>query len=211
MNKKDENRGIQDTQTILRDYLLKILKQGDVVIDATAGRGRDTLFLAQCVGTEGKVFAFDIQEEAIKATRELLLEQQMLNRVNLFLESHTKIADYVTTEIRAAIFNLGYLPDSRNKIVTQPDTTVKAVAEVLKLLMANGMIAITVYLGHDGGLEESKALINYLSKLPKKDFSILQGIYLNQGESAPYWIMIQKTGRKTDENPPTKKNSGIDK
>ncbi len=152
------------------------------------------MFLARCVGVEGKVFAFDIQEEAIKVTRGLLIEQKMFDRVKLLHESHSKIASYISGGVKAVIFNLGYLPGSDKKITTQADITVQAVAQALNLLLEKGIIAITVYRGHDGGPEESLALINFLSGLSKKDFSVLQGIYLNQGEFSPYWIMIQKIG-----------------
>jgi hypothetical protein len=70
------------------------------------------------------------------------------------------------------------------------------------------LIVITVYRGHAGAQEESQALIRYLSRLPKKDFGVLQGIYPNQGETSPYWIIIQKHRRLADENPPSKKNPG---
>ncbi len=28
--------------------------------------------------------------------------------------------------------------------------------------------------------------------LPKQDYSVLEGRYLNQGEKSPYWVMVQK-------------------
>lgn len=188
------NRTIQDTQTIPRQYLQRLILPGDIVVDATAGRGRDTLFLAQSVGAQGKVFAFDIQEEALKATKDLLQEHRVLDRVELLLRSHTEILDYVPSGVKAVVFNLGYLPGSDRIITTQPGTTVQSVEQALTILQDNGLIVLTVYRGHPGGLEESQAIVNFLSGLPKKDFSILQGIYLNQGDLSPYWIMIQKTG-----------------
>ncbi len=45
---------------------------GDCVVDATAGNGSDTLFLAQSVGPRGRVFAFDVQAEALENTRRRL-------------------------------------------------------------------------------------------------------------------------------------------
>ncbi|HHV64149.1 MAG TPA: methyltransferase domain-containing protein [Peptococcaceae bacterium] len=192
MNKQRVDRGIRDIQVFLRQFLEKNISYGDMAVDATAGLGRDTLFLAQCVGDKGKVFAFDIQEQAIKATQELLQEQGLAHRVQLLAVSHSEIAKYVPPGIQAAVFNLGYLPGFGKKIVTRPETTLQALTQVLKLLKKNGLVAITVYRGHEGGLEESETLISYLSKLPKQDFSVLQGIYLNQGEESPYWIIIQK-------------------
>lgn len=46
----------------------EILQPGDYAVDATMGNGNDTLFLAQLVET-GKVYAFDIQEAAVIATK----------------------------------------------------------------------------------------------------------------------------------------------
>lgn len=187
-----DHRGIQDTQTILRNYLSNVIKCGDIVVDATAGKGRDTLFLAECVGSEGRVYAFDIQNEAIRATRELLINHGKLDRVQLLHESHIEIARFVPKGIRAVLFNLGYLPGSDHLVTTKPDTTVRSIQEALNLLSYKGIIAITVYRGHEGGLEESKTILEYVSMISRKDFSVLQGIYLNQGELSPYWIMIQK-------------------
>ena len=35
---------------------------GEIVVDATAGNGHDTLFLANLVGHNGTVYAFDVQK-----------------------------------------------------------------------------------------------------------------------------------------------------
>ncbi len=48
------------------------LQPGDHCIDATAGRGHDTIALARLVGTTGTVTAFDIQPEALASTEALL-------------------------------------------------------------------------------------------------------------------------------------------
>jgi methylase of polypeptide subunit release factors len=192
MNNNLAGRGIQDTQTLIKLYLQNIIQDGDLAIDATAGRGRDTLFLAQCVGSKGKVFAFDIQREAISATEALLKAHGLAERVELFTKSHDEICLYIKNRIKAAIFNLGYLPGSDQGIVTRADRTIAAVRQVLNLLENRGVVVLTVYRGHEGGLEESRELTRFLSEFPKKNFSVLQGIYLNQGELSPYWIMIQK-------------------
>lgn len=49
------------------------LKPGDIAIDATAGGGVDTLFLAQAAGRSGKVYAFDVQQAALDRTQARLL------------------------------------------------------------------------------------------------------------------------------------------
>ena len=52
------------------------ISAGAVVIDATAGNGHDSLMLANLVGDEGRVYAFDIQEKAISNTEKLLAEHR---------------------------------------------------------------------------------------------------------------------------------------
>ena len=39
----------------------EFVKPGDTVVDATAGNGGDTLWLARAVGAHGKIYAFDKQ------------------------------------------------------------------------------------------------------------------------------------------------------
>ena len=56
--------------TALAQQLLgPLIRPGDIVIDATAGNGHDTLFLAENVGPDGRVLAFDVQAVAIDSTR----------------------------------------------------------------------------------------------------------------------------------------------
>ena len=50
-------------------FVMKHLKEGDTAVDFTMGNGNDTLFLSKAVGESGKVFAFDIQEDALISTR----------------------------------------------------------------------------------------------------------------------------------------------
>ena len=45
---------------------------GETVVDATAGNGNDTQFLAELVGENGHVLAFDIQQAALDSTAERL-------------------------------------------------------------------------------------------------------------------------------------------
>lgn len=49
------------------------VRRGECVIDATAGGGNDTAFLARCVGPGGTVYAFDIQLDALRRTEERLV------------------------------------------------------------------------------------------------------------------------------------------
>lgn len=51
------------------------VRRGDCAIDATAGGGNDTAFLARCAGPSGTVYAFDIQADALRRTEARLLRE----------------------------------------------------------------------------------------------------------------------------------------
>ncbi|HWQ72515.1 MAG TPA: class I SAM-dependent methyltransferase [Desulfitobacteriaceae bacterium] len=185
-------RELRDIQGLLRAFLQPLILPGDKVMDATAGLGRDTLFLAECVGPTGKVYALDIQEQALAGTRRLLSEKGMAERVSLHCLDHARCREVITERLRAVIFNLGYLPGSDHTIVTLKESTIKGMAEALILLQAGGLLVLTVYRGHAGAADEAKGIQEFLKTLPKQNYSVLEGRYINQGNKSPYWIMVQK-------------------
>ena len=63
-----------DLTGLHKHFVLEHLKPGDTAVDFTMGNGNDTLFLSRTVGEGGRVYAFDIQEEALASTRQHLLE-----------------------------------------------------------------------------------------------------------------------------------------
>ncbi|GAE94044.1 SAM-dependent methyltransferase [Gracilibacillus boraciitolerans JCM 21714] len=78
--------------------LLKdIVQHGDIVIDATCGNGNDTIFLSGLVGKFGKVYAFDIQKQAIAKTK-ILLEKNNINNVELIEDGHEKVTHYIVNQ-----------------------------------------------------------------------------------------------------------------
>ena len=52
-----------------KKLLENAVTSGDVVVDATVGNGHDTVFLANLVGEGGRVYGFDVQEDAIRASK----------------------------------------------------------------------------------------------------------------------------------------------
>ena len=137
----------------------EVLNSGDIAIDATAGKGRDTVFLAQTVGPTGWVHSFDIQPDAINSTRNLLEVSGLINRVTLHERSHAELTESLPDshrgKIAVAIFNLGYLPGSDQKIITQPESTAIALESALTELKSGGRLICVAYTGHPGGKEES--------------------------------------------------------
>ena len=55
-----------------KSFLIPHIKKGGVAIDFTMGNGHDTLWLSNAVGEEGKVYAFDIQPQALESSKALL-------------------------------------------------------------------------------------------------------------------------------------------
>lgn len=164
---------------------------GESVVDATAGNGNDTLFLAELVGEEGRVYAFDIQQAALEATANRL--DTLNDRVTLILDSHANVDQYITKSIGGAMFNLGYLPYSEDlSIITKPDSTIEAIDKLLGMLKKGGIITISVYDGHDGGKEERDALLAYVKSLHQADVHVARYELLNQRKNPPFLIAIEK-------------------
>ena len=174
--------------------LTEVISEGDIVVDATMGNGNDTFFLAQAVGSTGKVYAFDIQQQAIEATKERLGD--LYSRTDLILDSHSCIRKYVSEGITAAVFNLGFLPNQNDHaVITHPDTTVQALQETLKLLKPGGMITIAVYDGHPGGPEERDAVLGFVQQLNAKQYQVVRHEVVNQQNHPPFLLIIEKTSR----------------
>ena len=193
-------------QLEMAHWMLKdIIKTNDVVVDATMGNGYDTQFLAEL---GANVYAFDVQEEALNATEKRLDDAGIKNQifeknlsnlltepsVNLVLSGHEKLSEYVKEPIKAAIFNLGYLPKTDKSVVTKSDTTLTALDALTNQLVVGGRIAIMIYYGHEGGMEEKDAVIKWTSSLPQKDWEVTSYAPLNQIHTPP--ILNQKKKRK---------------
>ncbi|MGE7795452.1 class I SAM-dependent methyltransferase [Lysinibacillus fusiformis] len=181
-------RVLQYAQQLLKDSV----EEGDTVVDATAGNGHDTLFLAQQVGDEGQVYAFDVQKEAVDATLHRLLDHGLEHRALVLNKGHEEVANFVHKPVAAAIFNLGYLPGGNHDIITKPSTTLQAIEDLLKLLKVGGLIILVIYHGHPGGKEERDTVIDFVSQLPQKYVHVLKYEFLNQQNDPPFVIALEK-------------------
>lgn len=146
------------------------LHAGDWAIDATAGNGGDTLYLARAVAPGGRVFAMDQQEAAIAATSARLKEEGLLELVTLIRGDHARMRDFLACGVRGAIslvcFNLGYLPGGDHAITTTPATTLPALLEALLLLKPTGALSVLAYRGHEGAMQEAEAVERFFRNLP---------------------------------------------
>lgn len=152
----------------------RAIQPGDTVIDATAGNGHDTLFLAQCVQEQGRVLSIDVQHSAIESTAEKLLANGVTH-VTQIEGDHSIVLDRLNQETQTArviMFNLGYLPGGDKERITTKDTTKKAVSSGLQLLSAGGVMTVTAYRGHPGGQEEANAVKEIARETSGETFSV---------------------------------------
>lgn len=140
---------------VAHHILEKHINSNSIIIDATCGNGHDTLFLAQRVKL---VHAFDVQEVAINHTKALTKDY---NNVIYHHTSHENITELIP-DYDGIIFNLGYLPGSDKKILTNYVTTI----HTLDLIhdRHKGFVLIVAYPGHTEGLMESVAITSWLDK-----------------------------------------------
>ncbi len=165
--------------------LLATYSRGSLAIDATAGNGHDTLYLANLVGPTGTVWAFDIQPEALCRTTARLEGQQIsvqlrlksgpplpttdvCHRVIAIEADHAEMVLYLPPQIRgrvaAIMFNLGYLPGADKECITTTSSTLTALDAAIMLLAPGGVLTVVVYPGHPGGREEADAVRSWFQQ-----------------------------------------------
>ena len=178
-----------------KHFILEHLGEGEVAVDFTMGNGNDTLFLSKTVGATGKVFAFDIQEEALDATRNTLADGGAPENFELICASHHRVKEFVKCPIKAGMFNLGYLPRSGKKgVTTMRETTMPAVEAAIDLLLPDGVLIVAIYPGHLEGELEGKMLREYFSTLSRFKICASEFHILNSPTS-PYFFLIEKSPR----------------
>ena len=180
----------------ITEYVHRFLEQhiedGDVCVDATAGKGNDTEFLRRLVGDSGKVYAFDVQKEAVDATRKRMEQAGFEYGVEVILSGHENMADYVKEEVSAITFNFGYLPGGDHNIATKSDTSIKAVEAGLKLLKKDGIMSLCIYSGGDSGFEERDDILSYLKTLDSKKYLVILSQYYNRQNNPPIPAFVIK-------------------
>ncbi|AND84913.1 methyltransferase domain-containing protein [Clostridium tyrobutyricum] len=177
---------------IAKDICRKKINKGDIVVDATMGNGNDTLFLSELVGDSGKVYAFDIQQTALKNTYEKISKNGILQHVKLINDSHENMDMYINDKVKLVIFNLGYLPKGDHSITTTADTTLLGLKKALDLIEANGIVILVVYYGHEEGNHERDALEDYIKNLNQRTYNVVKLCFANQVNSPPMLIIIEK-------------------
>lgn len=179
-----------------RSLMQRVIKPGSIAIDGTVGNGHDTLFLASLVGESGRVFGYDIQEQAILKAKELLEKNGVADRVTLFQKGHETLKECLPPDtngkINGAMFNLGYLPGGDKSIVTTPETTISAISQMIDMLAKGGILAVVIYHGHEEGAHERDHVLDYVKELDQTKVHVLQYGFINQKNNPPFLLAIEK-------------------
>lgn len=177
---------------IAKGICMRKIDKGDIVVDATMGNGNDTVFLAELAGNSGKVYAFDVQEKAVKNTEEKINEKGFSKRVELINDGHENMDKYISGKVSLVMFNLGYLPKAEHTITTKADTTLAALKKSLDLIKKGGVVILIVYYGHEDGKIEKIALEEYIKNLDQKKYNAVKMSFINQIHNPPMLIVIEK-------------------
>ena len=171
---------------------------GLLAVDATAGNGVDTEFLAQAVEKTGLVLAFDVQEEALRHTRERLDKFGVSERVRLIQDSHERIDAYLGcaatggAKVTAAMYNLGFLPGSASPLVTQPAGTIASLNRLQPFMAEGSAISIHCYSGHAKGQEESAAVEAWVSALHWPEWRVLHYEFCNKSSNREKLFLLNR-------------------
>jgi ubiquinone/menaquinone biosynthesis C-methylase UbiE len=116
------------------------VKKGQVVADLGCGPGFYTLALADCAGSEGKVYAVDTDEKVIQAL-EKKLEKGSYNNI----ETHASSAS-----------DLNFIKDGSVDFVLAPQQLESAVREMKRILKPKGQAYLSAAKGWGSYMNEEK-------------------------------------------------------
>lgn len=174
------------------ELMRQAIAPGATAVDATMGNGGDTLMLCELVGEDGKVYAFDVQPQALAQTEKRLRGAGYDDRATLILDGHEHMSAHIPHPVDAVVFNLGWLPGAEKHITTKTETTLRALGQALVLVKKGGIITICVYPGHDEGDRERAEVLKWAGDIPEKTAQVMLRQYLNQRNNPPLMIAIQR-------------------
>ena len=169
------------------------IRAGDLVIDATAGNGHDTEFLAKCVGSSGRVLAFDVHPAAIAAARARVEAAGCAGHVTFLQACHTRIAEFATPgSVAVVMFNLGYLPGADHALTTCWPETRRALEAAALCLKPGGTLSVVCYPGHPAGAEEAIGAESWFESQANLDWRVARYGLLGTLQPAPFLLFACK-------------------
>ena len=182
------------------------VRPGDVVVDATAGRGHDTAVLAELAGAAGRVYAMDVDAAALaECEARVRAAAPDLGAFAPILGSHAAPPPGLEPRrARLVVFNLGYLPSkgaAEGVPTTTAETTTAALCDwALGAVAPGGAVSVSVYPGHASGARESLAVRALARALSPSAWRSTEHVAVNHGPDAPYVVSLHRLFRDDREN-----------
>ena len=186
------NRKLKTATQIFKMLIAPFVFEGMVAVDCTMGNGHDTLFLAEQAGPTGKVYGFDVQASAIKATKDRLSQNEGIAPCVLFHTGHEHLKASVKEAADIVVYNLGYLPRHDKSVTTMTQTTLDSVKQAMKIIKPGGLVSVIAYPGHEEGANELAGLSAFLKDIDQTEFDILKSEFINQKNRPPILFLIEK-------------------
>lgn len=188
-------RGVDGHIPLSHTLWTQTIRKGDVVIDATCGKGLDSLVLSKLALSRdsGLLYCIDIQERAIKDTRDRLCneygEDFLRDRMKFIQSDHAVFPSEIESgSVSAIVYNLGYLPgthkDGTDRIITRTESTMKSFDAALCLLKLGGVLSVTAYRGQASGPSETEACIAFFSGLGQTNWRVFSHSPINTQKGA---------------------------
>jgi len=181
-------------------WALHLQQKTGIVIDATCGNGKDSLFLASLVQhqKDSSLFCIDIQECALQTTQHLLEEEipQILPKTHFIQGSHEKLP---ALPLSLIVYNLGYLPGGDKTLTTCVPSSLQSFSLALQLLLPGGLMSVTCYPGHIEGQKEEKACYTLFSSLDPKEWNVTFFTWPHRGK-APSLFLIQRSNPQSKQH-----------
>jgi len=187
-----------------RAWCERVRADGDVVVDATLGCGRDALYLAlECASPDVIIRGFDVASEALEASTRAFEDARVAPRRFAFeqrchADALEAMAATRARDVGVLMANLGYLPapglraDERaRRTRTEASTSARLVRAGTRTLRLGGVFTVVAYLGHDGGAEENEAVRRAFAELSPKDFTVVVHAVVNR-KNAPVLYVCER-------------------
>lgn len=173
----------------------------NVAIDATAGRGSDTLSLSALAGAHGMVHTIDVQAAALEETaaRHAAARKSscpiVMSELRTHHASHADLTSVtgLTENVATVAYNLGWYPaqEADRSIITHADSTVQSLRSAVQLLAVSGVVSVMAYVGHPGGREEADAVRDWTTTLDRRAWTVVHLTYPNRHQ-APELFLLQR-------------------
>lgn len=166
-----------------------------IAIDATAGRGSDTITLGQYAGINGTVHAFDIQASALEETKQRYTESNAKATLHLHQQSHADFSclHLASKSVACITYNLGWYPGmgADRSIITKVKSTISSLKFAEEIIAVGGLISVMGYVGHIEGEEECDAVEEWTKSLCKEEWLVGCFEYPNRA-NAPRMFLAEK-------------------